>query len=50
VSDVTWSADGRWLYFGILSGTFDAERITRRGPIGLPWALTLTTSLAVAGQ
>jgi hypothetical protein len=49
VGDATWSADGRWLFFGSPSGTFDAERITRRGPTGLPWELTLTTSLAVTG-
>jgi hypothetical protein len=49
VGDATWSGDGRWLFFGSLRGTFDAERITRRGPTGPPWALTLTTSLAVTG-
>jgi hypothetical protein len=50
VGDATWSADGHWVYFGSLSGTLDAEKMTRTGPAGNPWTLPLTTSFAVIGD
>jgi hypothetical protein len=50
VGDATWSTDGRWLFFGSLSGTVDAEQITPTGPHGTPWTLPLRTSFAVAGD
>ncbi len=49
IGSATWSADGRYLFFGGLTGNLHAERTGPTGPIGQPWTLPLPTSYAITG-
>ena len=49
VGSVTWSQDGRWVFWHGPNTRLYAQQIPVRGPVGRPWPLSVPRSAAVTG-